>query len=136
MNKTEQFIDWWRTNSGVFINVEQILPHVVLHKVPDAADLAPTPLLMGPASLQASVVGSHDPAEYRRQLIDLWDEFSASVVRKQRMVADLGEPDLAVGRFCEGENKPSFDYSRLLLPVRTTTGQRMLMAYTTKISVS
>ncbi len=136
MNKTERFIDWWRATSGVFINVEQILPHVVLHKVPDAVDLAPTPLLIGAASLQARVIGSHDPAEYRRQLVDQWDEFSASVVEEQRKVADRGAPDQAVGRFSEGENKPSFDYSRLLLPVRTTTGQRILIAYTTQINVN
>lgn len=136
MDRTEQFIDWWRSTSGLFISIEQVLPHIVLHKVPDASDQAPTPLLMGPASLQATVIGSHDPEIYREHLVQKWDAFSANVVKQQRVVADKGEPDLAVGRFAESEVGQQFDYSRLLLPVRTSTGQRLLVAYTTQVNVS
>ena len=136
MNRTDQFIEWWRTQSGKFINIEQILPYVVLHKVPDATDRAPTPLLIGPASLQSTVIDSHDPQVCREHLVEKWGAFSADVVVKQRLVADRAEPDLTVGRFSETGARKHFDFSRLLLPVRTTTGQKMLMAYTSAISVS
>ena len=135
MDRMKIIEDWWRLNSGTFQNLDEILPFIVLHKSPNATDLAPTPLLLGVQSLQAKVIGTHNPDAFREKLSRSWVGYSARVIDAHRRVTAAGAPEIADGLFPERLTGAGFAYRRGLFPVTTTTGQRMLMTYTTEITL-
>ncbi len=126
--------EWWRLNGGAFVNLDEILPFVVLHKLPEPTDLAPTPMLIGAKTLQAKVIGTQDPAAFRRTLSESWTGYSARIVAEQQRVAELGFPDISESIFPSNLTGKGFIYRRGLFPVVTTENLRMLMTYTASIT--
>ena len=134
MDRMHVIEEWWRLNRGEWVSLEEILPFVVLHKRPGATDLAPTPMLIGAQSLQARVIGSSNPATFRQTLATSWTDYSTSVVAAHRRVTETGTPSIAENVFPKQLTGSGFAYRRGLFPVRTTTGQNMLMTYTTEVT--
>ena len=135
MDRMEIVEEWWRLNRGAWVNLDEILPFIVLHKLPASTDQAPTPMLLGAHSLQAKVIGTHNPAAFRETLAKSWVDYSASVMTTHRRVTDAHEPEIAEGVFPQHLTGESFAYRRGLFPVTTTSGQRMLMTYTTALTL-
>lgn len=126
--------EWWRLHGGEWVNLDEVLPFVVLHKQPDPTDLAPTPMLLGPMSLQAKVIGTNNPAAFREKLSRSWADYAANVIDAHRRVTETGVPEISSSVFPKQLTGSGFAYRRGLFPVRTTTGQRMLMTYTSEIT--
>ncbi|MEM9096567.1 MAG: hypothetical protein AAGC62_16555 [Pseudomonadota bacterium] len=136
MDAVGRIMDWWRANSGRFVNLEEVLPHVVIHKVPDATDNAPQPLLLGAKSVQASIVGTADPRFYHSRLNSDWRAFAQQVVGEHRRISDSGTPDLISGYFSpDGNDANGFNFERLALPIKTMDGARLLLSYTRRVTV-
>lgn len=134
MDRMKIIEEWWRLNSGSFVNLDEILPFVVLHKLPTPTDHAPTPLLIGAKTLQAQVIGTQDPAAFRKTLSESWVGYSARIVAEQQRVAESGAPDISEGVFPSDLTGKGFVYRRGLFPVTTTRNLRMLMTYTASVT--
>lgn len=118
-------VDWWQMNSGAYFDDGLILPYVVLHGTPDPSGSAPTPVMVGPASLQRCRFGITTPDEFRSILKDqMPPEYSRGVFLEHLRTVQSWEPQQKVGRFSGTVNgiKEEFDYRRILFPVRLKNG--------------
>lgn len=130
----DRTVAWWRGTGGVFTDLDEILPFVVLHKLPEATDAAPTPMLIGARSLQAEVIGSVDPEDFRTTLREDWRGYAAAAIRAQRRISESGVPEIADAAFPSDLTGEGFRYRRGLFPVRTTTGLRLLLTHTERLN--
>ncbi len=138
MDRSSHIVNWWRSNGGRLRDVEDVLPYIVCDQVPEESDELVNPLLVGADSFQAKLLNSSDPRILREELAAQNPESQRRGVEERLMVLNRWEPDVAVFNRSWIVNGRVFEmqYVRLLAPVKTKTGGRMLITYTTECAVN
>ena len=129
---------WWRERRGVLVDVEEVLPYVVLYRPPGEFCAAPTPLYLGARSFQSALLGSFDAPDLRMAIDDTSADYRLRIVEKHREVVASGKPDIQHGVFQHRHLRggAAFDYVAGVFPVKTGAGARLLMTYSAPVALS
>ncbi len=138
MDRSAEIVSWWQSNSGLLQDVETVLPYIVCDQVPGEGDQVINPLLVGVDSFQAKLLNSSDPRILREELAAQDPETQRRAVEERLKVYNRWEPELSVFRRSWAVNGRSFkmQYVRLLAPVKTKTGGKMLITHTAECAIN
>lgn len=137
MMNLENILEWWKANGGVFSDLAGVQEYAVVHRPPDAADRYPVPILMGPQSLQAEVLGCTSPDVLIGDMAKRVPQYAEAGLGDYGAALSAWEPTMDVRRI-KGQiscGLVDITYARLLLPVRTLAGLRMVMTFSRPVSV-
>lgn len=137
MMNLDHILEWWKANGGLFSDLAGVQEYAVVHRPPDAADRFPAPILMGPASLQAQTLGCNSPDVLIGEMAKRVPQYAEEGLREYGAALRSWEPTMDV-RHVKGQlscGLVDITYARLLLPVRTSVGARMVMTFSQSVSV-
>lgn len=128
----DDVVSWWRREDGALNDFDMLAPICDLYEVPDPSDVATKPAQMGPRSLAAESFVVDSVEQLRVVAQKLPEDFRANLVgsytrAKENPVMSLERIDYEA----EAQIGPKFgfDYTRVLLPVKATSGQQFIMNY-------
>ncbi len=138
MDRSLQIESWWRRNGGLLQDVEDVLPYIVCDQVPGESDEMVNPLLVGAESFQAKLLDTSDPRILKEELAAQTPQNQRRAVEERLSVFNRWEPDVSVFSRSWAVNGRSFQmqYVRLLAPVKTKVGGRMLITYTAECAIN
>lgn len=136
-DRTAILLDWWAANGGLFVNLDQVVPYVVIHSPPMPTDEFPSPLLIGPESYQAKLLRSPDPSELYKAVAEMPADYRRAVSLCHARTVAAAEPDLIDRKLTLPSDLggDSIGYRRLLLPVRTKTGDPLILTHTVPLAI-
>ena len=127
---------WWRENDGVLTNAKDVYSSAVIFapKVDNGSALAP--LLVGKDSLPALVLGSTDFGSLATSL-RYQSGYADEVAEGYRHALDRRQPIEDI-HHCAGlttAGQIDMKIRKIALPVRTTEGGLLIMAYSERVSI-
>ncbi len=127
---------WWKENDGVLTNAQDVFSSAVLFapKVDNGDTLAP--LLVGKDSLPAQVLGSTDFGSLATSL-RYQSGYANEVADGYRHALDTSQPIEDI-HHCAGlttAGQIDMTIRKIALPVRTTEGGLLIMAYSERVSI-
>ncbi len=131
-DQSEYLLDWWRSHNGLFTDLDKVVPHVVVHCAPVPTDPMPIPMLVGACSFQAELLGQPNPELLTTAIGRMPKRYKQSVLRQHSEVIAKWAPDFADTSLVLPAELGGGDlfYHRLILPVRTTVGDNLLLTHT------
>lgn len=131
-----QLAQWWRDNDGRFVNLGEVLQHTVVHKAPSATDLAPTPLLLGADCWQAKLLGDDDVNIFH-QVLGGMPDYAAAAAENHRLLFENWAPQTGEGllRAQLPTGAVHAFYKRILMPVVTGAGDKLIMTYSEPVTL-
>ncbi|MGB0505375.1 MAG: hypothetical protein ACPGGK_04190 [Pikeienuella sp.] len=131
-----QLAQWWQDNEGCFVNLDDVLPHTVVHRAPSENDLTPTPLLLGAYCWQSKLLGDDDISTFQKVLGGM-PAYAAAAAESHRTLFANWAPQTGEGvlRAQLPTGSVHTVYKRILLPVLTAAGDKLIMTYSEPVTL-
>lgn len=129
--------DWWKSEGGLLVNYGKLFCQATLNGAIGDRDFSPRPLMIGPNSLVADVLGDNSVETLVENLSAFVPKYATELTDGFRHASEHFEPVWDTHRV-EGETTVGpldCRYQKIILPVKTIAGATFMMSFSQRYTV-